>query len=74
MTLTASPFEMLARFQAKAMGYPDLRLLVFPGPLFTCHPEEALAKGEEIAEQVVDLLTDNGENTATAGTLSSTAQ
>ena len=56
------------------MGYPDLRLLVFPGPLFTCHPEEALAKGEEIAEQVVDLLTDNGENTATAGTLSSTAQ
>jgi len=65
---------MLARFQAKAMGYPDLRLLVFPGPLFTCNPEEALAKGEAISENVVGLLTEDGEETATVRELRSTAR
>ena len=42
--LATSDFEKLARFQAKAMGLPNLRIVVIPAPLGGTSPEAALAK------------------------------
>ena len=49
MVLTTSAFEQLAQLQARAMGYPDLRLVSVP------HPLRGLV-AEVVVEKVPDAL------------------
>jgi hypothetical protein len=42
--LATSDFQKLARFQAKAMGLPNLRIVVIPAPLGGISQDEALKK------------------------------
>jgi hypothetical protein len=51
--LTTDDFERLARFQARAMGFPDLRIVVVPHPLGGIPAEEALKKAPEAIEKIV---------------------
>jgi hypothetical protein len=45
-------FESLAKLQAKAMGLPDLPLVLIEHPLGGIPAELALAKAQAMAEQV----------------------
>ena len=45
-------FESLAKLQAKAMGLPDLPLVLIEHPLGGIPAEQALAKARASAEQV----------------------
>ncbi len=54
--LTTTEFEKLARFQARAMGCPDLRILLIEHPLGGTTAEEALAKTGPAVESLVRLF------------------
>jgi hypothetical protein len=54
--LTTSEFENLARFQARAMGYPKLRILLIQHPLGGTPVEEALAKAESAVDSIVTMF------------------
>jgi hypothetical protein len=45
-------FESLAKLQAKAMGLPDLPIILIEHPLGGIPAEQAVAKAQAIAEQV----------------------
>jgi hypothetical protein len=45
-------FESLAKLQAKAMGLPDLPIVMIEHPLGGIPAEQAIAKAQAIAEQV----------------------
>ena len=45
-------FESLAKLQAKAMGLPDLPIILIEHPLGGIPAEQAIAKARTIAEQV----------------------
>lgn len=46
----------LARLQARAMGYPDLRIVVIEHPLGGIEPDEVLAKVPDAAAAVSSLM------------------
>lgn len=46
----------LARLQARAMGYPDLRIIVIEHPLGGIEPDEVLAKVPDAAASVSRLM------------------
>lgn len=50
--ITHDVFENAAKAQSKALGMPDLRLIVFPQP----KGEEQEAEGAQSAQEVVDRL------------------
>jgi hypothetical protein len=54
--LATSDFERLSRYQAKAMGLPDLRLVVIPAPLGGTPPEEALKKLPAAMETIAAMF------------------
>ncbi len=57
VTLTTNEFESLARLQARAMGFPDLRIITIQHPLGGITPAEAEAKAVGTIDQVVRLIT-----------------
>jgi len=56
ITLVTTAFETLARYQARAMGYPDLRLLVIKHPLGSITEEELTDRVLHGADIVADLF------------------
>jgi len=54
--LASSAFIQLARLQARAMGYPDLRIVVIEHPLGGIEPDEVLAKVPDAAAAVSSLM------------------
>lgn len=56
MTLASSEFIQLAKLQARAMGFPDLRIIVIQHPLGGIDPSEVLAKVPDAATQVSTLM------------------
>lgn len=52
VVITHDVFENAAKAQSKALGMPDLRLIVFPQP----KGEEHEVEGPESAREVVDKL------------------
>jgi len=54
--LATSDFEKLSRFQAKAMGLPNLRIVVIPAPLGGTSPEVALAKVAGALETIAAMF------------------
>jgi hypothetical protein len=54
--LATTDFEKLARFQAKAMGLPNLRIVVIPAPLGGTSPEVALAKVADALETIAAMF------------------
>lgn len=50
-------FERLAALQSKAMGHPDLEVIVVSHPLGGIEPEEVRAKAAVAAQAVVARLT-----------------
>ena len=51
--LTTTDFVRLAQLQARAMGYPSLRLIVVPHPLGGLTAEKALEKVPDAVEQTI---------------------
>jgi hypothetical protein len=56
VTLITTAFETLARYQARAMGYPNLRMVVITHPLGGISPDQILAKAKGAAGAVADLF------------------
>lgn len=58
VTLATDEFEQLAHLQARAMGFPDLRIFTITHPLGGVPEEQALAKVEGAAAAVAGMLLD----------------
>jgi hypothetical protein len=56
IVLATSDFERLSRYQAKAMGLPELRLVVVPAPLGGIPDEAALNKVPEALKTIASLF------------------
>jgi hypothetical protein len=56
IVLATNEFEKLARFLAKSMGFPDLRIVVIPHPLGGIPEEEAKIKGAAAVDGIVRLF------------------
>ncbi len=52
MAFGTQAFQGLATLQAKAMGMPDLPVVLIPHPLGGIPVEQALAKAHDVAEEV----------------------
>ena len=58
--LTTTDFVRLAQLQARAMGFPSLRLVVVPHPLGGISVERALEKVPDAVEQTIRFF-ESGE-------------
>jgi hypothetical protein len=56
VTVGTDAFERLAALQSKAMGHPDLTVVVVEHPLGGIEPEEVMEKAKVAADAVVALL------------------
>lgn len=56
VTLTTNEFQSLARLQARAMGYPNLRLVTIQHPLGGIPQSEAEAKAAGTVDDLLQLL------------------
>ena len=56
VTLTTNEFESLARLQARAMGYPNLRLVTIQHPLGGIPEAEAQAKATGALDTLLQSL------------------
>lgn len=54
--MASSEFVQLARLQARAMGFPGLRIITIQHPLGGIDPEEVLAKVPDAASAVSMLM------------------
>jgi hypothetical protein len=54
--LATSAFIQLAHLQARAMGFPDLRIITIEHPLGGIDPEEVLKKVPDAASSVGSLM------------------
>ena len=56
VVLATTDFEALSRFQARAMGLPNLRILFIPHPLGGGSPEDALKKAGPALETLAGMF------------------
>jgi hypothetical protein len=56
VTVTTDKFESLARLQAKALGRPELPLVVIAHPLAGLDPAEARERGRAVGAEILALL------------------
>lgn len=56
VTVVTSEFVSLARFHAKARGFPDLPLVVVPHPFNTLSSDEVLRIAEEKFDELIACL------------------
>ena len=57
VTLATDQFAPLARLQARAAGYPDLRVVIVKHPLGGIAPADAAAKADDPAGLIPEILT-----------------
>lgn len=56
MVLATDDFEKLARFQARAMGFPQLKLVIVPHPLGGIPTEDALKKAAPLLDTIAGMF------------------
>ena len=56
VTLATGEFEQLSRLQARAMGFPELRVMTIEHPLGGVPAEQALEKADAAASAVSAMI------------------
>ncbi|MCC6533218.1 MAG: hypothetical protein IT531_11760 [Burkholderiales bacterium] len=61
MTVCSTAFTTLAKAQAKALGHPDLPLVVIPHPFGLRRREEVCAMAQSCVDEIARLVTREGK-------------
>ncbi len=57
--ITHDVFEKAAIAQSKALGMPDLRLIVFPQPKGEEHEVEGAQSAHEVIDKLIQMVSDS---------------
>ncbi len=57
--ITHDVFEKAAKAQSKALGMPDLRLIVFPQPKGVEHEVEGAQSAQDVIDKLIQMVSDS---------------